>query len=69
MVPLEGLKVTSVPEVSLKLKGVSKVLWKEKGVEMRSFADAVMTTPQRVGESVWLEVGEREVCGRVDQMK
>ncbi|KAJ9707678.1 hypothetical protein PVL29_002633 [Vitis rotundifolia] len=69
MVPSEGLKVTSVPEVSLKLKGVSKVLWREKGVELKSFADAVKSTPGRVSESVWLEVGEREVCGRLDQMR
>ncbi|KAJ9671259.1 hypothetical protein PVL29_027308 [Vitis rotundifolia] len=35
---------------------------------MMSFADAVKSTPGKVGESVWLEVGEREVCGRLDQL-
>ena len=69
VVPSEGLKFTNVPEVSLKSKGVSKVQWKEKGVETMSFADAVKSTPKRVGESVWLEVGEEKVCGRLDQLR
>ena len=69
VIPSEGLKFTNMLEVSLKLKGVPKVLWKEKGVETKSFVDAAKSTPGRVGESVWLEVGEREVCGRLDQMR
>ena len=36
---------------------------------MKSFADVVKSTLGRVGESVWLEVGEREVQGRLDQMR
>ncbi|KAJ9674021.1 hypothetical protein PVL29_023525 [Vitis rotundifolia] len=67
--PPGGLKVTSGPEVSLKLKGGSKVLWREKEVEVKSFVAAVKSTPGKVGESVWLEVGEREVQGRLDQMR
>ena len=64
MTPTEGLKITNVPEVPLKPKGVLKVQWKEKGVETMSFAEAVKSTPRRAGESVWLEVGEKEVGGR-----
>ena len=67
--PSRSFKVTSGPEISLKLKGGSKVLWREKGVEVKSFADAVKSTLGRVGESVWLEVREREVQGRLDQMR
>ena len=67
--PSGSFKVTSGPEILLKLKGGSKVLWREKGVEVKSFADAVKSTPGRVRESVWLEVGEREVQGRLDQMR
>ena len=69
VVSSEGLKFTNVLEVPLKLKGVSKVQWKEKGVETMSFADVVKSTPKRVGESVWLEVGEKKVCGRLDQLR
>ncbi|KAJ9671312.1 hypothetical protein PVL29_025146 [Vitis rotundifolia] len=36
---------------------------------MMSFADAVKSTPGKVGELVWLEVGEREVRGRLDQLR
>ena len=42
-----------------RFKGLLKVLWREKGVEMKSFADAVKSTPKRLGESVWLEVGKK----------
>ena len=38
-------------------------------MEVKSFADAVKSTPGRVGKSIWLEVGEREVRGRLDQMR
>ena len=69
MVSSEGLKFTNVPEVPLKSKGVLKVQWKEKGVETMSFADAVKSTPRKAGELVWLEVGEKEVCGRLDQLR
>ena len=50
--PTGGLKVTSGPEDSLRMRGGSKVLWREKGVEVKSFADAVKSTPGRVGKSV-----------------
>ena len=53
----------------LRAKGGSKVLWREKGVELKSYVDAVKSSLGRVGESVWLEVGEREVQGRLDQMR
>ena len=36
---------------------------------MKSYAEAVKTSPGRVGQAVWLEVGEREVRGRLDQLK
>ena len=62
--PSKGLKFTNVPEAPLKPKGVLEVQWKEKGVETMSFAEAVKSTPRRAGESVWLEVGEKEVGGR-----
>ena len=58
-----------MPEAPLKPKGVLKVQWKEKGVEMKSFAEAVKSTPRRAGESVWLEVGEKEVRGRLEHLK
>ncbi|RVW45047.1 hypothetical protein CK203_067502 [Vitis vinifera] len=52
------------PEVLLREKEGSKVQWREKGVELKSYAEAVKTSPGRVGRSIWLEVGEREVRGR-----
>ncbi|RVX20321.1 hypothetical protein CK203_004871 [Vitis vinifera] len=67
--PSKGLKFTNVPEAPLKPKGVLEVQWKEKGVETKSFAEAVKSTSRRAGESVWLEVGEKEVCGRLEQLK
>ena len=69
MVPTGGLKETRVPEVPLRVKGGPKVLWREKGVETKSYADAVKLKSGRIGDSVWLEVGEREVRGRLNQMK
>ena len=69
MVPVGGLKEIRVPEVLLRVKGGPKVLWREKGVEMKSYAGAVKLSPGRVGESVCLEVGEREVRGRLEQMR
>ncbi|RVX11624.1 hypothetical protein CK203_015802 [Vitis vinifera] len=67
--PTEGLKISNVPEIPVKPKGVLKVQWKEKGVEMKSFAEAVKSSPRRAGESVWLEVGENEVRGRLEHLK
>ena len=67
--PTEGLKITNVPEGPVKPKGVLKVQWKEKGVEMKSFAEAVKSSPRRAGELVWLEVGEKEVRGRLEHLK
>ncbi|RVW30380.1 Transposon TX1 uncharacterized 149 kDa protein [Vitis vinifera] len=67
--PIEGLKISNVPEFPVKPKGVLKVQWKEKGVEMKSFAEAVKSSPRRAGESVWLEVGENEVRGRLEHLK
>ena len=67
--PTEGLKISNVPEFPVKPKGVLKVQWKEKGVEMKSFAEAVNSSPRRAGESVWLEVGENEVRGRLEHLK
>ena len=69
MVPAGGLKETRVPEVPLRVKGGPKVLWREKGVETKSYVDAVKSKLGRIGDSVWLEVGEREVRGRLDKMK
>ena len=79
MVPTGGLKETRVPEVPLRVKGGPKVLWREKGglkvlcrekgVETKSYADAVKLKSGRIGDSVWLELGKREVQGRLDQMK
>ena len=69
MVPVGGLKETRVPEVSLRVKGGLKVLWREKEVETKSYADVVKSKLGRIGDSVWLEVGEREVRRRLDQMK
>ncbi|WJZ80732.1 hypothetical protein VitviT2T_000628 [Vitis vinifera] len=36
---------------------------------MKSFADVVKISPRRVGQSVWLEVGDREVRERIDQLR
>ena len=69
VVPSGGLKETRVPEPPLREKGSSKVLWREKGVETKFYADAVKLKPGRIGDSVWLELGKREVQGRLDQMK
>ena len=69
MVPVGGLKETRVPEVSLRVKGGLKVLWREKEVETKSYADVVKSKLGRIGDSVWLEVGEREVRGRLHKMK
>ncbi|RVX03355.1 5'-3' exoribonuclease 3 [Vitis vinifera] len=56
--PTEGLKITNVPEVPLKPKGVLKVQWKEKGVEMKSFAEAVKSTPEgRFYYLSWISLG------------
>ena len=57
------------PEDLTREKGGSKVQWREKGVELKSYADAVKISPRRVGQSVWLEVGEREVRERIDQLR
>ena len=69
MVPAGGLKENRVPEVSLRVKGAPKVLWREKEVETKSYADVVKSKLGRIGDSVWLEVGEREVRGRLHKMK
>ena len=69
MVPTGGLKETRVPEVPLRVKGGPKVLWREKGVETKSYAKVVKSKLGRIGDSVWLEVGEREVRGRLHKMK
>ena len=69
MVPSGGLKETRVPKVPLREKGGPKVLWREKGVETNSYADVVESKPGRMGHSIWLELGEREVRGRLNKMK
>ncbi|RVW55705.1 hypothetical protein CK203_085215 [Vitis vinifera] len=64
----EGKGVFLVPKGPKDLtreRGGSKVQWREKGVEMKSFADVVKISPRRVGQSVWLEVGDREVRERM----
>ena len=38
-------------------------------MELKSYADVVKTSPGRVSQLVWLEVGEREVQGRLDQLR
>ena len=67
--PTCGLQVTKGLEDLLRAKGGSKVQWREKGVELKSYADVVKTSRGRVGQLVWLEVGEREVQGRLDQLR
>ena len=52
MVPEGGLKETRVPEVLLRVKGGSKVLWREKMMEVKSYADVVKSSLGKVGESV-----------------
>ncbi|KAL6327931.1 hypothetical protein AAG906_031275 [Vitis piasezkii] len=47
------------PEDLTREKGGSKVQWREKGVELKSYADAVKISPRRVGHR--LEVG-KERC-------
>ncbi|RVW48978.1 hypothetical protein CK203_081002 [Vitis vinifera] len=44
--PTEGLKIPMC-QSPVKPKGVLKVQWKEKGVEMKSFAEAVKSSPRR----------------------
>ncbi|WJZ82789.1 hypothetical protein VitviT2T_002517 [Vitis vinifera] len=67
--PSGGLQVPKGQEVLLREKEGLKVQWREKGGELKSYAEAVKTSPGRVGQAVWLEVGEREVRGRLDQLK
>ena len=69
MAPTGGLQVSRGPEDLLRAKGGLKVQWREKGVELKSYAEAVKTSPGRVGRSIWLEVGEREVRGRLDELR
>ena len=38
-------------------------------METKSYTYAVKSKLGRIGDSVWLEVGEREVRGRLDKMK
>ena len=66
VVPVGGLKETRVPEVSLRVKGGLKVLWREKEVETKSYADVVKSKLGRIGDLVWLEVRVREVRGRLE---
>ena len=47
--PLGGLQDPKGPEDLLRAKGGPKVQWREKGVELKSYADAVKTSPGRVG--------------------
>ena len=56
-----GLKETRVLEVSLREKRGSKVPSREKRVETKTYVDVVKSKPGRIGDSVWLELGEREV--------
>ena len=44
-----GLQVTKGPKDLLRVKGGSKVQWRERGVELKSYADVVKTSPGRVG--------------------
>ena len=67
--PSGCLQVSKGPKDLLRAKGGSKVQWREKGMELKSYADAVKTSPGRVGQLVWLEVGEREVRGKLDQLR
>ena len=66
--PLGGLQGPKGSEDLLRAKGVSKVQWREKGVELKTYADVVRKSPGRVGQSVWIEVGEGVVRGRIEQM-
>ena len=36
-------------------------------MELQTYADAVRKSPGRVGQSVWIEVGEGEVRGKIEQ--
>ncbi|RVW29093.1 hypothetical protein CK203_112343 [Vitis vinifera] len=54
---------------SVEAEGSPKGSVEGKGVETMSFADAVKATPRRACESVWLEVGEKEMCGRLEQLR
>ena len=38
-------------------------------METKSYADALTSKLERIGDSVWSEVGKRGVPGRLDQMK
>ena len=55
--PSGGLQVPKGQEVLLREKEGLKVQWREKGGELKSYAEAVKTSPGRVGQAVWLEVG------------
>ncbi|RVW41825.1 hypothetical protein CK203_108405 [Vitis vinifera] len=50
-----GLKVSSGPEDPLRVKGGSKVLWREKGVELKSYANAIKSSLGRVAPLPKLE--------------
>ena len=68
VIPSGGLQGPKGSEDLLRAKGGSKVQWREKGVELKTYADAVRKSPRRVGQSVWIEVGEGEMRGRIEQM-
>ncbi|RVW44882.1 hypothetical protein CK203_109632 [Vitis vinifera] len=63
------IKVHQCARGSVEAEGSPKGSVEGKGVEMKSFAEAVKSTPRRAGESVWLEVREKEVRGRLEQLK
>ncbi|RVW54132.1 hypothetical protein CK203_092209 [Vitis vinifera] len=62
--PTEGLKISNVPEFPVKPKGVLKVQWKEKGVEMKSFAEAVNRHREgrELDPSVWEVKGKLSIA-------
>ncbi|RVW68018.1 hypothetical protein CK203_064833 [Vitis vinifera] len=68
VIPSSGLQGPKGSKDLLRSKGGSKVQWREKGVELKTYADAVRKSPGRVGQSVWIEVEEGEVRGRIEQM-
>ena len=53
MTPSVEIKGSISPEASLK----------EKGPVSRTFAEVTKPKPRRIGDSVWLELGTRELQG------
>ena len=57
-----------VPTRGSKESRICEVIREEMRLESRSFVDVAKLNPSRLGDSVWLELGESELQGRLEQL-